>query len=352
MTAHIASIAIVLHAVVLVGCSDSSASRSPAEPEALEEQTQSEHAERTVERAATPASPDACDPSWVRRGALPTLSDRDFVHFDNVGPELVVASRGYVAISSPDGWASVDHEVMPALNHGNGRRTGFVAVHARADDDVYVIGTRMTVLHWDGNRWEREYINGLVDDYYGIDVRIHDDSGKLLVRTRWNGRRDQSGPTEAYARRGLDGAWGAIERAQWEASAAPPEVWEAPPRPDLPCYAWGSLGFRWVFPCRDVAVAWSRSRREWIALPADRDHHDFDRGRSGRDGSRRHLEVGPNLLLALREELWRHGASGWTLDATLEEPIDMLTSDEDWVHLVTEHQWWSRRRCPPPPAPP
>lgn len=302
-----------------------------------------------TEQVALPLpSPDsACDPAWVRRGTLPTLNDPDFVHFDNVGSELIIASRGYVATSSPVGWQSADHEDMPAWNHGNDRRTGFIAVHARATDDVYVIGTRMTIVHWDGVRWEHQYSDGLDDDYYGMRVWVDDDDAELLVKTDWVGGSRRTSPAMSYARLGPEGRWSAVDRGRWEASVDLPEEWNPPPKPEIPCYAWDTMGFRWVFPCRGVAVAWAGNRREWIPLPPDRDHQDFNRGPHGRDGERRRREIGESLLLALRGELWRHDSEGWDLERTLDEPIDMVTSDESWIHLVTEHQWWARRRCEP-----
>lgn len=186
-------------------------------------------------------APPPCDPEWrpfmstPPLGALVATSDG----------RLVALTWGYAAVAVEGEWVEAS---VPEIELGRDRRVVFQDA-ASFDGDVYVVGTRLTVLRWDGVAWSLEHQDVSLGPRRFLYGSIRDCEGQLEARVEVGGVR------------GPDGAWRRVSR---EALRCPQEV-PRTPRPDERCgrhTPWDR-----VVRCAAGWRLWSAARERWLPLP-------------------------------------------------------------------------------------
>ncbi|MEZ4339154.1 MAG: hypothetical protein R3B82_21245 [Sandaracinaceae bacterium] len=196
---------------------------------------------------APPAPP--CDPTW-REVARPPPDASPHGAWIVTGGRIVWVGWGYAAVRASDGtWAAADPSRVPAIALDDRRRIVFSHALARGHE-VYVVGTRLTVLRYDGT-WHLEHRDLAQGERRTHAARLETCDGRLRAIAHGVGieRRD-------------DGTWARLPRAALRACEAP--RLEAP-RPSERCGNW-MPGLR-IASCAAGRRLWSVRRARWLPLP-------------------------------------------------------------------------------------
>lgn len=265
--------------------------------------------------------PPACDPEWRELEPQPpataaSMSDGAVA----VGTRLALVGWGFAAVGGPDGWSHVDATRMPEIEVGPGRRTVFA--HAvEHDGDVFVVGSRMKILRFDGDAWHLEHRDAGVSPRRTAHPRIGACDGRL-----------QAHAIGITLERQTDGRWRDIDRddaCDWRGAPTP--------RPDERCgnhQPWMD-----TVQCAAGFRVWSPARERWLAIPDEHATptlwHTLFENRSGA-----YLLAGEVLLHSPDGTRWGPVDLGG-------DPIRSVASSDERVFAVAGDRVWVRDVCEP-----
>ncbi len=201
-------------------------------------------------RPPAPPAP-ACDPSWREVARPPPEAPPVGGHWIITRSRVVWLAWGYAGVRRTDGtYAVADPASVPSIAIDARRRIVFdhALAHGR---DVYVVGTRLTVLRFDGARWHLEH----------QDVSLGERRTHAPVLRACGGRLRAVAHGVAVERRD-DGRWARVPRESLRACAPPPLD---AARPAERCGAW-TAGAR-IVTCAAGRRLWSVERARWLSLP-------------------------------------------------------------------------------------
>jgi len=121
-----------------------------------------ERALPAVEMTALEAPPAVADPveseyepGWRALPPLPADTPPPW-HVSAAGGTVVAVGWGSMSVFDGAEWRRLD-PVLPELDLGPGRRVVLADVMALAPDDVFAVGSRATIVHWDGSATRVEH---------------------------------------------------------------------------------------------------------------------------------------------------------------------------------------------------
>lgn len=222
-----------------------------------------------------------------------------FASIHGVGDHVFVGGAGVIARYDGRTWV-VD-------------RAGDAVVwsfHGDRPDDVVALGSRATILRFDGSRWTREHEDRTVGPRAGHDPELRRCEQSTFVVLR------------DFALRRTAGGW--VRTALREVCAAPSDD-----RPGS-CTAFVPPSHRWT-DCSDGGVeVWSETERAWSRWPHRR------RGRS----PWRHWERGAHWYAATELDgvVFRHAGADWLRETLpVNETVWGMWGNGRYVYAIVSH---------------
>lgn len=259
----------------------------------------------------------ACEPTWRLRIEAPPDA---LGGVTEVGDRLAFVGWGVAAVSDEDRWIRADASNVPEVGLASSRQIVFSDA-LEFEGDVYAVGTRMTILRFDGAAWHLEH----------QDLGLSPRATHAATLEVCDGRLRALAFVGAWERAD-DGTWTRLGRGRWSCA---PEL--RTQRPDEPCGRYYP-GDRIVH-CRAGVRVFSERASRWYAVP------DGVRYSSWRRDAVVEHEGG---LFFLADEQLLHTADGreWTAEQVGASPIDRIFASNTRVHAVTEDAVYVRDLCP------
>lgn len=249
------------------------------------------------------------------------MPPNETAHVVEVAARLALVGWGMAAVSDEDAWVRADASAVPEVRLSSSRQVVFSDA-VEFEGDVFVVGTRMTVLRFDGEEWrlENQHVGLSPRSTHGATLEVCDGRVRALS-------------IAASFEREADGTWRRLGSgaAAWSCT---PEV--RTPRPDERCG--NHTPWDRVVRCRAGVRVWSERRERWLALPDD---VAWTRWRASA------VAEHEDGVFFLGDEELVHTADGaaWTREVVGAGPILHVFASERRVHAVTPRAVYVRDLC-------